>query len=88
VLVQLDADQLGARVDLVAVHAGRERRLLQLLLDRLGLEAVEPGRPHEAARVHEAGELVAREERPLERRVARHREVLGVREDRLDHLLG
>ena len=32
VLVQLDADQLGARVDLVAVHAGRERRLLQLLL--------------------------------------------------------
>ena len=38
--------------------------------------------------MHEPGELVAREQRLLERRVARQREVLGVREDRLDHLLG
>ena len=32
VLVELEPEQLGARVDLVAVHAGGERRLLQLLL--------------------------------------------------------
>src|SRR5436190_3935837 len=35
----------------------------------------------------EARELVAREERLLERRVSLHVEVLGVREHRLDHLL-
>jgi hypothetical protein len=38
--------------------------------------------------VHEAGQLVAGEEGPLERRVAWHREVLRVREDGLDQLLG
>ena len=81
-------DQLGARVDLVAVDAGGKGRLLQLLLHRLGLEPVEAGRPHEPAGVHEAGDLVAREEGLLELGVARHRQVLGVREDRLDHLLG
>ena len=88
VLVELDADQLGARVDLVAVDSGRERRLLQLLLDRLRLQALEAGRADEPARVHEARELVAGEERLLQRRVARHRQVLRVGEDRLDHLLG
>src|SRR6185312_5329993 len=35
--------------------------------------------------VHEPGELVAREERLLQRCVARDREVLGVGEDTLDH---
>ena len=39
-----------------------------------------PVGPHEPARVDEPGELVAREERLLERRVARHRQVLGVRQ--------
>ena len=38
--------------------------------------------------MHEARELVAGEERPLERRVARQLEMLGVREHRLDQLLG
>ena len=87
VVVELDAELLGALVDLVAVHAGGERRLLQLLPHRLRLEALEPGRADERARVHEAGELVAREERLLQRRVAGQREVLGMREHGLDDLL-
>ncbi len=88
VLVELEPDELGARVHLVAVHSGRERGLLELLLHRLRLQPVEPGRPHEPARVHEPRQLVAREEHLLQLRVARHREVLGVREDGLDQLLG
>jgi hypothetical protein len=70
------------------VHAGGERRLLQLLLDRLRLEAVEASRADETTRVHEARELVAGEEHLLELRIARHREVLGMRENGLDQLLG
>ncbi len=84
VVVQLEPEQLRAGVDLVAVDAGRERRLLELLLHGLRLEAVDARRPHEPARVDEPGELVAGEERLLERRVARHLQVLGVREDALD----
>jgi len=61
------------------VDAGRERRLLELLLDRLRLEALEAGRPDETARVHEARELVAREQDLLQLGVAGHLEVLGVR---------
>src|SRR5262249_18280543 len=48
---------------------------------------IEPVRPHEPARVDEAGELVAGEERLLERRVALHVQVLGMREHGLDHVL-
>ena len=54
VLVERELEQLGARVDLVAVDARRERGLLQLLLDRLRLEPLEPERAHEPARVDEA----------------------------------
>ena len=86
-LVEVESEELGARVDLVAMDARGERRLLELLLHRLRLEAVEPGRPYEPAGVHEPGELVAGEEHLLELRVARHLEVLGVREHRLDQLL-
>ena len=71
VLVELEPEQLRARVDLVAVDPGGERRLLQLLAHRLRLEAVEPGRADEPARVDEPRQLVAGEQRPLERRVAR-----------------
>src|SRR5579884_1854166 len=62
--------------------------MLQLLPHRLRLQTLEPGRAHEAAGVHEARELVAGEERLLERRVARQAEVVRVREHRLDDLLG
>ena len=85
VLVELQPDQLRARVDLVAVHAGREGRLLELLPHRLRLEAFETGRPHEPARVDEAGQLVTGEERLLELRLARQLEVLRVRQHRPDH---
>ena len=46
-----------------------------------------PGRPHEPARVHEAGQLVAGEQRLLQLRVAWHLQMLGVRQHRLDHFL-
>src|SRR5581483_10240654 len=88
VLVQVEPEQLGAGVHLVAVYAGRERRLLELLPHRLRLEPVEPGRPYEPAGVHEAGELVAGEQHLLQLRIARQREVLRVREHRDDELLG
>src|SRR5439155_15392796 len=88
VLVELEAEQLGALRDLVAVDARGERRLLQLLAHRLRLHRLDPVGPHVAARRHEARELVAGEERPLQRRVPVDVEVLGVGEDRLDHPLG
>src|SRR5262249_59772522 len=88
VLVERDAQLLGSLVDLVAMDARCERRLLELLLHRLRLEPLEAGRANEAARVDEAAELVAGEERLLEKRVAREAEVLCVREHRLDDLFG
>ncbi len=87
-VVEGEPEQLSARIDLVPMHSGGERRLLELLLDRFRLETVETGRPDEPARVHEPRELVAREERLLQRRVARHLQVLGVGEGCLDQLFG
>ncbi len=52
VVVQLDAELLGALVHLVAVNAGRERRLLELLLHRLRLERL---RSRPAARARTRG---------------------------------
>src|SRR5262249_17912155 len=88
VLVERHAELLGALVDLVAVNARGERRLLELLLHGLRLEPFEAGRANEAARVDEAAELVAGEERLLEERVAGQAEGLRVREHGLDDLLG
>src|SRR5829696_881923 len=87
VLVEIHAELLGALVDVVTVHAGRERGLLELLPNRLRLERVDPVRADEAAGVDEPRELVAGEERLLELRVPRAAEVLSVREDGLDELL-
>src|SRR5215207_6383956 len=87
VLVEVDAEELRTFIDLVAVHARRERRLLQLLLDRPRRQRLDPVRPDEAARVDEARQLVAGEERSFEIRVPWHRQVLGVGEHRLDQLL-
>src|SRR5438445_2081286 len=70
------------------MHAGREGRLLELLLDRLRLETLEPGGTYERAGVHEPAQLVAREQRLLQLCVPREPEMLGVREHGLDHLLG
>ena len=88
VLVELHPEPVGPVVDVLPVHAGRERGLLQLLPDGLRLERLDPVRPHEPAGVDEAGELVAGEEGPLQRGIAREAEVRAVREDALDHLLG
>ena len=85
-VVQFDAEFLGTLVDVLPVHAGGERRLLQLLAHRLRLEPFEAGRPYERAGVHEARELVAREERLFQRGVARECEMLGVGEHGRDDL--
>src|SRR5215216_3965643 len=87
VLVQLDAEELRTRIDLVAVHAGGERGLLELLLDGLRGQRLDPVRPHQPARVDEPGQLVAREQSPLEIGVPRHLQVLGVRQHGLDQFL-
>ncbi len=86
-LVELTPDQLGAGVDLVAVDARRERRLLELLLDGLRFQPFESRGAYERARVDEPGELVTREEVRLERRLPRDREVLGVGEHGVDQPL-
>ena len=87
-LVEVDAELVRALVDVLAVHAGGERRLLELLLHGLGLQPLEPARAHERARVDEPGQLVAGEQRLLQRRVARQPEMLRVREDGLDDVVG
>ena len=88
VLVELEPDELGTPVDLVAVHTRRERRLLELLPDRLRLETVQTGRSHEPTGVDEARELVTREQRLHQLGLTRDREVLGVREHGLDQPFG
>src|SRR5215218_912890 len=74
VLVEVDAELLGARANLVAVDRRREARLLELLLDRLGRHAVDALGPHVRAREHEAAELVDGVQGLLEQRVARDAE--------------
>ena len=86
-VVELQAQLLGAAVDLVAVDAGCEGRLLQLLPHRLRLEGLDPVGPDQPAGVDETGELVTGEERLLEFRVPLHVQVLRVRKDGLDELL-
>ena len=87
VLVELDAEVLGALAHLVAVDARGEARLLQLLLDRLGREAVDAGGADERARGDEARQLVDRVERLRELRLARDAEERRVARDRVDQLL-
>src|ERR1044072_3619732 len=74
VLVEVDAQLLGALAHLVAVYARRERGLLELLLDRLRGHALDPGRPDQGARADEAGQLVDRVKGLGHVRLARHAE--------------
>ena len=60
VLVEVELEEVGALVDVLARDAGGELRLLQFLLHRLRLEPLEACGADEAARVDEAGQLVAR----------------------------
>ncbi len=87
VLVEVDAELFRSAVDLLAVHSGREGRLLQLLAHRLRLERLDAVGTDEAAGVDEAGELVAGKQGLLQRRVARQLQVLRMGETGLDDLL-
>src|SRR5207244_4866570 len=74
---------------LVAVHAARERLVLELLLHRGDLQVAEaPGRAHQRARDEETTQLVDREQRLREPRVAGHARVRRVSEDRPAQRLG
>jgi hypothetical protein len=86
VLVEVDAELLRAAAHVVAVDRGREARLLELLLDRLGRHAADALGAHHRTRHDEARELVDGVQRVLERALARHVEVVGVRGDGPDEL--
>src|SRR5438067_3275002 len=89
-LLERDAERLGAGNQVLALHAARERLVLHPLFHRAGFEIEHAfRRPHERRRGDEARELVAREERLLQQAVARHtRDLLRVRENRADHPIG
>ena len=62
-LVELPAEHLGARADDVAVHAGREALVLELLLEGLHVEVHHAlGRAHHDGRADEPRELLAGEQ--------------------------
>src|SRR5581483_8190051 len=90
VLVERKPQELGARDEVLALDAARERLVLHPLLHRARLEIEHAlARPHERRRGDEAGELVAREQRLLQQAVARHAgDLLRVRQDRPDRPLG
>src|SRR5438874_2029084 len=67
VLVEIHRELGGAAVHVVAVHGPREGLVPELLLDRRRLEPRDgPARPDQRARCHEAGQLIAGVERPVE----------------------
>jgi putative ABC transport system permease protein len=87
--VQFHSQQLGAPADLVPVHGGGEGAVLHLLLHALRRQVIDAGRPYQRARGDEAGQLVAREQGPVELGFRRDAgEVVTVREDRVQHLVG
>ena len=49
VFVEIDAKISGAAGDVVAVHVGRERRLLEFFTDALGFQPVQSGRTDQRA---------------------------------------
>src|SRR4029450_5598501 len=81
------AELLGADLDVVAIHRRREARLLQLLLHRLRLHAVDALGPYICAGRDEPGELVTTEQRLVQQAFAGYAHVFGVREYRMDHPL-
>src|SRR2546423_124569 len=80
--VELHAELGRSAVDVVAVHGAREALVLEFLAHGSGFEPVDHlARAHQRARVHEAGQLVARVEGPVQQAHARNAGVIGVGED-------
>src|SRR3989442_5996264 len=83
VLVEGHTQLLGPLANLVAVHAAREGFVLELLLDGRNLQIGKTLRgAHEGAGNQESTQLVDREERLRQRRVARYAGIGGVSENR------
>ena len=80
-LVEIDAELLGAVPELVTVHGGGKRRLLELLLDRLRGHPDEPLRPDVGDGEHEPGQLVHGEQGLLHRGLAGNAHEVGVGRD-------
>ena len=87
VLVEIDTEPFGTCDDLVPVDAGRKGRLAKLLANRLRLERLDAVGPDITTRADEPRQLVAGEERLLQRRLPHGVEMLGVAQDRLHQLL-
>ena len=66
----IDAEEIGAGLDLVALDLRGERLVLEALDDALRLERRDPVGTHEAARDDEPGQLVARDAARARARVA------------------
>ena len=77
-IVEFDIELLGTAVNVIAIDALCERRLLQLLLDRFGLESLDTVWSHQPAGVNKARQFVTRVERALEQRVSRTTEMIGM----------
>src|SRR5256885_7642950 len=87
VLVEVHTQLLRTLAHLVAVHAGGERWLLELLLHGLGREPHYAGRPHHRAGGDESGELVDGEERLRHPRFTWYAKEGGVPGYRVDQLI-
>ena len=88
VLVERQAEQLGAGAQVLALHARANALSFIRLITDAGLEVEHAlARPDERRGGDEARHLVAGKQRLLERRLARHAAVVGVRQDGADHPL-
>src|ERR1051326_8277629 len=87
VLVEVHAQLLGALAHLVAVHARRERWLLELLLHGLGRQADDPGGADHRAGRDEARQLVYGEQRLRHPRFTWYAQERGVPRHGVDQLL-
>ena len=88
VLIERQANLLGALPQILARHGARERFVLHPLDHRRGLEIEDAlRRPDERGGGDEARQLVAGEQRLLQPAFARDAAVVGVRQDRARHPL-
>jgi len=89
VLFERDAELLRAFADVLAADAFGEGFVFQAALHGVHLEIEDALRRADvSARGEEAGELVASEQRVLERRLARDAGIVRVREDRANNFFG
>src|SRR4029077_5955844 len=89
VVVEWNAEFLGAVVDVVTTDAAGEGFVLKLLFHRSGFDFVNAFRRlDEGTRGKETGQFIAREKSAIERRDARNAGIAGMAKDRVNDFLG